>query len=75
MGAPAALSCCRTVPFGLKPPSLFAMCETVCLRASSSFLIFNGLNFHHSTADVALFKFLTSPVERAAIPFPFVKVA
>ena len=36
---------------------------------------FDGLNIHHSTTDGALFKFLTSPAERVAIPFATAKVA
>jgi hypothetical protein len=36
---------------------------------------FDGLNIHHSTIGAALFKFLTSPAERVAIPFASAKVA
>ena len=61
-------------PFHFSSFSL-SRCQTVCHRASFSFLVFGGLNIHHSTTDEALFKFSTSPAERVAIPFAFAKVA
>ena len=61
-------------PFHFSSFSL-SRCQTVCHRASFSFLVFGGLDIHHSTTDEALFKFSTSPAERVAIPFAFAKVA
>lgn len=61
-------------PFHFSSFSL-SRCQTVCHRASFSFLVFGVLNIHHSTTDEALFKFSTSPAERVAIPFAFAKVA